>query len=68
MVQCLEQHPDQTALELLVEFQCRYPGHYTMRQLYTLQKRVRRWRQEAVQRLVTDLGHSPTSVVSLSRQ
>lgn len=31
-MQC-EQHPDQTAFELLVEFQCRYPGHYSMRQL-----------------------------------
>lgn len=26
--QCLEEEPDQTALELLVEFQARYPGHY----------------------------------------
>ena len=26
MVECLEEHPDQTALELLVEFQARYPG------------------------------------------
>ena len=52
MTQCLEEQPDQTALELLVEFQVRYPGRYTQRQLYTLQKRVRRWRQHAVQRLI----------------
>jgi len=26
MVQCLEEQPDQTALELLIEFQARYPG------------------------------------------
>ena len=52
MVNCLEERPDQTALELLVEFQARYPGRYSGRQLYTLQRRVRAWRQEAVQRLV----------------
>jgi hypothetical protein len=52
MVQCLEQRPDQTALELLIEFQARYPGRYSPRQLYTLQKRVRMWRRQAVQRLI----------------
>lgn len=52
MAQCLEERPDQTALELLVEFQARYPGRYSLRQLYTLQKRVRAWRQLAVQRLI----------------
>lgn len=31
MVQCLEEQPDQTALELLIEFQARYPGRYSMR-------------------------------------
>jgi hypothetical protein len=52
MAVCLEERPDQTALELLVEFQARYPGQYSLRQLYTLQKRVRAWRQQAVQRLI----------------
>jgi hypothetical protein len=52
MVQCLEERPDQTALELLVEFQARYPGSYSLRQLYTLQKRVRTWRRAAVERLI----------------
>jgi len=52
---CLDQGPDQTALELLVEFQARFPGRYNLRQLHTLQKRVRAWRQDAVQRLVNDL-------------
>jgi hypothetical protein len=62
MVQCLEDWPDQTALELLVEFQARYPGKYTLRQLYTLQKRVRLWRQQAVQRPIGDLSSlTPTS-------
>jgi transposase InsO family protein len=52
MAACLEDQPDQTALELLVEFQARYPGQYSLRQLHTLQRRVRAWRQQAVQRLI----------------
>lgn len=56
MAECLEERPDQTAVELLVEFQARYPGKYTFRQLYTLQKRVRAWRQQAIQRLIRDTG------------
>ena len=59
MVQCLEEHPDQTALELLVEFQVRYPGYYCQKQLYTLQKRVRAWRQQAVQRLLNEVSLTP---------
>ena len=55
MAQCLEQRPDQTALELLIEFQARYPGRYSLRQLHTLQKRVRIWRQQAVQRLIGEV-------------
>ena len=38
MTHHLEEYPDQTAAELLVEFQARYPGWYSLRQLYTLQK------------------------------
>ena len=56
MARCLEEHPDQTALELLVEFQTRYPGRYSLRQLHTLQKRVRAWRQQAVQRLIGEVS------------
>ena len=55
MTRCLEERPDQTALELLVEFQARYPGRYSLRQLNTLQKRVRMWRQQAVQRLISEV-------------
>ena len=62
MVHHLEEYPDQTALELLVEFQARYPGRYSMRQLYTLQKRVRIWRQQAVQRLIADVGRQTSNV------
>jgi hypothetical protein len=56
MEQCLEENPDQTALELLVEFQARHPGRYSLKQLNTLQKRVRTWRQQAVERLIAGEG------------
>ena len=59
MLECLEEDPDQTALELLVEFQVRYPGCYSLRQLHTLQKRVRVWRQQAVQRLISEVSRAP---------
>lgn len=55
MVECLEQKPDQTALELLTEFQARYPGAYSLQQLSTLQRRVRAWRQEAIGQLISEL-------------
>ena len=64
MVLCLEERPDQTALELLVEFQARYPGRYTLRQLYTLQGRVRTWRQGAVQRLICEMNHHTQDVTA----
>jgi hypothetical protein len=64
MAQCLEEQPDQTALELLVEFQARYPGQYSFRQLHTLQKRVRAWRQQAVQRLIGEVNGPPSSLAS----
>lgn len=68
MARCLEDHPDQTALELLVEFQARYPGQYSSRQLYTLQKRVRVWRQQAVQRLIGEIsGQPPYATLDHSR-
>ena len=64
MTHFLEEYPDQTALELLVEFQARYPGRYSLRQLYTLQKRVRKWRQQAVQRLIAEVGSQTRNVSS----
>ena len=64
MARCLEEEPDQTALELLVEFQARYPGQYSSRQLSTLQKRVRAWRQEAIQRLISAVGDVPAYAAS----
>jgi hypothetical protein len=65
MAACLEDQPDQTALELLVEFQARYPGQYSLRQLHTLQRRVRAWRQQAVQRLIGE-AMSPAPFIAPS--
>jgi hypothetical protein len=55
MLQCLEAQPDQTALELLIEFQARYPARYSLRNLSALQRRVKMWRREAVQRLMCEM-------------
>jgi hypothetical protein len=55
MLQCLEAQPDQTALELLIEFQARYPERYSVRNLSALQRRVKVWRREAVQRLICEM-------------
>jgi hypothetical protein len=40
MAQCLEARPDQSAVELLIEFQARYPGHYSRSHLRTLRRRL----------------------------
>jgi hypothetical protein len=64
MQQWLEAHPDQTAKELLTEFQARYPGLYRTSQLRTLRRLLRVWRREAVQRLICemkDLTHNVTA-------
>jgi hypothetical protein len=52
MIQHLEARPDQTAAELLTEFQARYPGVYRSSHLRTLRRRVQVWRREAIQRLI----------------
>lgn len=54
ILECLEARPDQTALELLLEFRARYPERYTLRQHSTMQRRLRAWRREAVKRLICD--------------
>jgi hypothetical protein len=64
MVQCLEGEPDQTALELLIEFQARYPGRCHARNLSALHRRVRVWRRQAAQRLVCDLSLVTTNVAA----
>lgn len=63
MLQYLESHPDITAVELLTEFQARYPGFYSRAHLRTLRRRVHIWRREAIQRLIyemRDLAHNVT--------
>jgi hypothetical protein len=55
MLQYLESHPDVTAVELLTEFQARYPGLYSRAHLRTLRRRVQVWRREAIQRLIYEV-------------
>ena len=55
MLQQLESGSDQTAGELLAQFQARYPDRYRRGHLRTVQRRLRIWRQQAVQRLICDM-------------
>ena len=55
MLQYLEADPDQTALQLLTAIQQRYPNQYEHRHLRTLQRRLKTWRGEAVQRLICEM-------------
>lgn len=64
MVECLEAQPDQTALELLVEFQARYPDRYHLRNLSAMHRRVRAWRREAAQRLIYDINGDIANVTA----
>ncbi len=68
MVQCLEAESDQTALELLGEFQARYPDRYTCETLSALHRRVRVWRQEAAQRLICDMNDVAAHVTATADQ
>jgi hypothetical protein len=56
MLQCLEADPDQTSQELLGRFQTRYPDRYHAGHLRTVQRRMKIWRHEAVQRLIIEMG------------
>ena len=58
------EHPDQTAKELLIEFQARYPGIYRRSHLRTLRRRVQVWRREAIQRLIFKLQEHSKDVSS----
>jgi hypothetical protein len=55
MLQCLDGDPDQTSRELLATFQTRYPDRYGVEHLRTLQRRMKTWRQQAVQRLICEM-------------
>jgi hypothetical protein len=67
MLQWLEEHPDQTAAELLIEFQARYPGFYRRSHLRTLRRRVQVWRREAIRRLIYKLQEHSQDVSSKVR-
>ena len=55
MLQFLETDPDQTARELLTAFHVRYPDRYHAGHLRTLQRRLKIWRRDAVERLICDM-------------
>ena len=64
VLQCLGAKPDQTALELLMEFRARYPEGYSARQLRKLQRRLKVWRREAVQRLICEIQNLTQNVTA----
>jgi len=66
ILEWLEERPDQTALELLLEFRARYPERYTLRQHSTMQRHLRVWRREAVKRLICN-GKEMTQDVSAEK-
>lgn len=55
MLQCLDADPDQTSRELLTAFQNRYPDRYGTEHLRTVQRRMKIWRRESVQRLICEM-------------
>jgi hypothetical protein len=55
MLEFLKSRPDQTAVELLTEFQARYPGFYSASHLRTLRRRLQAWRRQTIQRLICDM-------------
>jgi len=55
MVQWLEEHPDSTGVELLTEFQARYPGCYNRSHLRTLRRRLGVWRRQTIQRMICEM-------------
>jgi len=62
MVQCLQADPGQTPIELLETFMARYPGVYQMKQLRTLQRRVKIWRRGELERLI-EVAHEENRMV-----
>jgi hypothetical protein len=64
MLRRLDADPDQAALELLIDFQGRYPDRYNARHLRMLQRRLKIWRREAVQRLICEMQGFTTNVGS----
>lgn len=65
-LQCPEGQLDQTALELLIEFGARYPDRHTLKSLRPLQRRLRVWRREAMQRLTWERTEVTQDVTTTS--
>jgi hypothetical protein len=42
-------------VELLTEFQARYPGLYSSSHLRTMRRRLQVWRRQAIQRLICEM-------------
>ncbi len=55
LLRWLEADPDQTGLELFSTLRSKYPDCYVPGQLRTLQRRLKIWRCEAVQRLISEM-------------
>jgi hypothetical protein len=64
MLQWMDEHPDETAIGLLTEFQARYPGIYRRSHLTTLRRRVKIWRRDTIQRLIHKLQEHTEDVSS----
>ena len=64
ILKMMDQDPDQTGRELINEMIVRFPTKYTSRHLRTLQRRLKIWRREAVQRLICEMQGFTTNVGS----
>jgi len=62
MLECLESDPDQTSLELLAKTMAKHPDTPHRKQLRTLHRRVKVWRQDAVERLICQMQEATTDV------
>jgi hypothetical protein len=51
----LGEDPDQTGLELFTRLRAKYPGQYSAGQVRTVQRRLKVWRHDAVQRLICEM-------------
>jgi len=51
----MDQDPDQTGRELINEMIVRFPAKYTSSHLRTLQRRLKLWRKDAVQKLIMEM-------------
>jgi len=51
----MDEDPDQTARELIETVMARFPTRYTTAHLRTLQRRLKAWRRDSVQRLILEM-------------